>query len=140
MKLALFDLEAGPGGVDRHPHFAAEPGGERKAASARCCRESPLARERLAGLEPRKRADQSAAGLLGDAEATALLLGEDGDRQIRSRLGQRAQVAAQVCVAEEQPPRRRFRFAQSQRLTLAEARKPHDAGAGPLRLLGSPVT
>ena len=114
-QLDLLDPEAGAGGVDRHPHLAAEPGREREARRPCRRRERALARERLRALEAASAPDQRAGAALGDAEAAALLLGERRDREVGAvleraargrRRGRRRRAAAR-------PARPRARRASS---------------------------
>ncbi len=125
-QLDLLDAQPGAGGVDRRAHLAAEAGGKREDGAARGGRKRALARERLARVDARQRLDQHAGRALGDAEAAALPLGERGDGQVGVGLVERPQVAGQVGVGKEQPPRRRLALGRGERLALAAPRQAHD--------------
>src|SRR6266446_2078703 len=97
-QLQLGDPEAGPNGVHRHPHLAAEAGGQREARLTRLLREHPLARKRLFRCEAREDSDEHPACLLGDPEATALALRERRDRQVAVRAGEWCEVSLEISV------------------------------------------
>ena len=135
VELHLLDAETRPRRVDRHARLATEPRCKREDRSASARRERALARERLDGLESREHADQPSRDALGETEAAADALAEDRDVDVRIPGEQRAQVAAQVCVAEEQPARRGRPLGRRERLPLAEpAQREHGRprGLGPL--------
>ena len=102
LDLGLGDREPAPGRVGRHRRLAAEPGREREDRVARRLGQPPLARERLAGVEAGREADQPPRDSLRDPEAAALPAREGGDRHVAVAVEQRPQVAAEVGVAEQE--------------------------------------
>ena len=119
----LLDAQPGADGVDRHPHLAAEARREREAGRARRRRERRWPESGSRASKPVSSADERAAGALGDPEAAALPLGERGDGEVGAASSERAQVAAQVGVAEQQRARRRGALGERQRLALAAPRR-----------------
>jgi hypothetical protein len=138
-QLQLRDPEAGPNGVHRHPHLAAEACGERKARLAGVLREHPLARERLFRCETRERPNQHPACLLGDPEASTLTLRERRDCQVAVRTGEWCEVSLEIGVYEQDSTNRRGAFRERECLSLSARRETKYSRAGALRQLGRAV-
>ena len=82
-------------------------------------------------MEAAAHAHEGTRGALREPKASALPLGEGGDREVRHAFQQRREVALEVGVGEEQAPRRRLSLGEREGLSLAQAWQPDDAGACP---------
>ena len=104
VELDLLHLEPGAHGVDRHPRLDAEAhrdrehGGTRARPSAGAGRRAARAASKPAA-QPDQRAGRPPSRARSRRPTRAR---ERGDREIGVRLGERAQVAAEVGVAEEE--------------------------------------
>ena len=130
VELDLGDAKAGACGVDRHPRLDTEAGRDREELRARCAREDALTRQRLADTEPTAPGDERAGDRLGDPEAAARAVREDGDGEIGVDHDERCQVAAKVGVAEEEWPTGALALGERQRLALSPPWQPDDARPG----------
>src|SRR6266540_7022237 len=125
-QLDLLDAQACSESVDRHPDLAAEACCEREAGPAGGGRQRPLTRERLPGGIAAARLHERTRRALRDAEAAALPLCERGDREVGIRLEQRAQIPAQVGVADDESSGRGLPLGERERLALASPPKTDD--------------
>jgi hypothetical protein len=138
-QVRLGDLEPGAHRIGGHRRLAAEAGGEGEDLFARLLRQAPLAREWLLRGITRCDPDQPPRCLLRDPEPTTLLVREGRDRDVAVPAEQRAEIAAEIGVAEQEVARGRFALPEGQRLPLPAVRQPNDAGAGILGRAGSSV-
>ncbi len=140
VELDLADVEAGAYRVDRHAQLAPEAARERETGSSRSRAEIALPGERLGCFEATAKADQPPRGLLRQPEASADALGERGDREIGVGGDERAEIALEISVAEEERAGWSDALGCGQRLALAEPGSPDDRRAGAERNLAGPVT
>ncbi len=124
-------MDAKPGSrrIDRHPHLAAEPGGDGKRRGSRGRRERALPGQRFARLHTGQKLDQVPSGALRDAEAASGLLGERRDREIRLAAEQLRELAGEIGVAEQKCSRGSRALPCRKCLTLATARQAQHDGA-----------
>ena len=136
-ELDLFDRDAGADGVVRHPRLAAEPGRGREAPPARAADESARCPESGSRSSRPPQAKKLPGGALDDAEAAALLVREDGDREVgvARRSGRRSPGGRRRRAGAARPARS---ARQSERLALSPARQAEDACTGGFGLGGGP--